>query len=181
MPSVFDVINATKQHRYQPVRQMIMTKPAKRSKFGFHRHFTVIAAAYLSVLILGRADTAYLPAVGPSPLRFRPDFKPVAHIVYSPPPTVSQPDVPLPAQKVEKVSVPVPPTPPPEPIPAIDKTNGIVEPPRPEGVVSPQMLLKYFNRPTKGNSAGVSAPIDFTPPPSAEPPSSKATYSTPPH
>jgi hypothetical protein len=44
-------------------------------------------------------------------------------------------------------------------------------------VVSPQMLLKYFNKSTNGNTTGVIAPIQFSPPQSIGAPSSTATYS----
>lgn len=81
----------------------------------------------------------------------------------------------------EKAPAPAPPAPVHEPASTNDQANVIVEQPQPDGVVSPQMLLKYFNKSTNGNAAGVNAPLDFTPPRLAEPPSSKAEYSTPQH
>lgn len=177
MPPVFIGSDAMQQHLNQPVRQMFMTKPGMRSFFRYRHYCSLIAAAYLVVLAPAWSNAGYLPTVGPSPLRFRPAFKPNTNIVVLPIPI--QPVVaPPPAEKVEKVSSPTLPAL--EPIPAIAQTNAVVEPPRPD-VVSPQMLLKYFNKPTNGNAAGVSAPLDFTPPRPVEPPSSKASYSTPQH
>jgi hypothetical protein len=46
--------------------------------------------------------------------------------------------------------------------------------------ISPQMLLRYFNRSTNGTAAGIMAPVDFAPPGAAKPPSSTATYTTDP-
>jgi hypothetical protein len=49
---------------------------------------------------------------------------------------------------------------------------------RPEDVVSPQMLLQFFNKSTNGPANSVVAPIEFTPPKAPEPPTSKGSYST---
>lgn len=53
-----------------------------------------------------------------------------------------------------------------------------IEQTRPEDVVSPQMLLKFFNKGTNGAATSVTVPLDFTPPRPAEPSNSKASYST---
>ena len=63
--------------------------------------------------------------------------------------------------------------------PAISNTPGpAAAASAPEPMVSPQMLLKYFNRTTNGISSAVTAPMEFAPPTPARPPSSTATYST---
>jgi hypothetical protein len=46
-------------------------------------------------------------------------------------------------------------------------------------MVSPQMLMQYFNRSTNGAAAGIMAPVNFAPP-AAPSPSSTATYSADP-
>jgi hypothetical protein len=161
---------------------MIMTKPEKRSLFGHRRCFPIIFAAYMGALATSQADnvSVYLPVVGPSPLRFRPAFIPSTNLVVALSPTPVKPTAPLPVEKEPAPAAPAPVIVH-EPAPKTEQTNTVVEPPRPDGVVSPQMLLKYFNHPTNGNAAGVNAPLDFNPPRPVEPPSSKAEYSTPPH
>jgi hypothetical protein len=72
---------------------------------------------------------------------------------------------PLPAPPVE------------EPAAVTNQAVVLPEPARHDDVVSPQMLLKYFNKSTNGATTGVLAPFEFSPPQTGEPPSSKATYS----
>jgi hypothetical protein len=181
MPAIIESVDEM-QHLNQPVWQIVMAKPEKRSIFGWLRHFSLIAVAYAGILVSTWADIAYLPAVGPSPLRFRPAFKPRTNSVVSPSLVLAHSGAPVPPKKAENPSAPIPPTGVHDPAPTTDQTNApIVEPPRSDGVISPQMLLKYFNKSTNGNAAGVNGPLDFTPPPTLEPPSSKAEYSTPAH
>ena len=52
-----------------------------------------------------------------------------------------------------------------------------VETAPPEVVISPQMLLKYFAKPTNSVASG-DAPLEFTPPKPVEGPPSRATYET---
>jgi hypothetical protein len=179
MPAVIESINAMQQELNRPVWQMIMSKAAKRSTLGYRRHFPLIVIASMGVLISSWANTAYLPAVGPSPLRFRPVFMPNTNGVALPAPVPAQSAPSLPAEK--KTSVSTTPPPPHPSAPTIDQTDAIAEPPRSDGEISPQMLLKYFNRSTNGNAAAVSAPLDFTPPRPVEAASSKAEYTTPSH
>ena len=47
-----------------------------------------------------------------------------------------------------------------------------------EPKISPQMLLKFFNRSTNGTAGGIIAPVDFAPPTVPKPPSGSAMYST---
>ncbi len=128
-------------------------------------------------LVSGQANVGYLPTVGPAPLRFRPDYKAAIHIVATHTAEVAQPSAP-----VLPVTVPTPILTPAvaEPTPAVAQPVATVEPSRPDGVVSPQMLLKYFGRGTNAE-ATAGAPLGFTPPRQVEPPSSKASYSTPQH
>jgi hypothetical protein len=153
-----------------------MVKSWMMNRAGFCRCVALIIAGWTGFFGSGRANLAYLPAVGPAPLRFQPDFKPVKHIVATPPPEPAQAAAPVAPAKAQ----PVAPTPAPEPTPVVVQPAAVVEPPKPDGVVSPQMLLKYFNRGTNADAA-TSPPAGFTPPGQIEPPSSKASYSTPQH
>lgn len=179
--AVFMRMDGMQKHLNQLVRQMFMTKSEMQSAFGHGRRIVFLAVAFAGVLFSGWADNAYLPAVGPSPLRYLPPFKPKTNIVVLPPPVLVPATAPVPVEKAPPAPVAPAPVVVPEPIPANIQTNAFVEPPRTDGVVSPQMLLKYFNKSTNANAAGVDGPLDFNPPRSAEPPSSKAEYSTPPH
>ena len=168
-------------------------------------------AGVLSVAVVS-ADTGYLERTGPLPLRFRDSPPPmVRQIGAAFPPPFLPPYFPPPVM----VSLPtpsMPPTPPEtsqttnDPVLPVAVTNGaalefnarqlVDDPPAPtmpDGLVSPQMLLKYFRTSTNGSpkevrngsSMGLIAPLGFTPPlvtepapPPPPPPSSKATYST---
>lgn len=156
------------------------------------------------------ADTGYLARTGPLPLRFRELPPPVARQVNAPfPPPFLPPLFPPPVM----VSLPTPPMPatPPDttqttndPVLPGAVTNGAplefvakqlvddpASPTGPDGIVSPQMLLKYFTTSTNSSpkavrnptTMGVIAPLGFTPPTETTlvptpPPSSKGTYST---
>jgi hypothetical protein len=156
---------------------MVMTKLKQRFRFDF---FLVIAAS-MGICISNLVCGAYLPAVGPAPLRFRAPYKPNANTVTTPSPVVSQPAFPAPTEDAEKTPAPALPPPVHEPAPAPIQTNAVVETPPSDGVISPAMLLKYFNRSTNGAAAGVGAPPHFTPAAGVEPQSSKVDSSTPPH
>jgi hypothetical protein len=168
-----------RQHLKQSVLQIVMSKPEKRSMIGCLRHFPVIAIAYVGILFSTWANTPYLTAVGPSPLRFRPAFKPNTNTAPPPPPSV----VVHPAATVPAVSaiVPNPPTPVVSSAPTNVQTDAVAETAGTDGVISPQMLLKFFGKSTNGNTGGVKGPLDFTPPRMEAAPSSKAEISTPPH
>jgi hypothetical protein len=145
-----------------------------------HRHVKKIGpliAAYAGALISSWAGMAYLPAIGPAPLRFLPALKPFTQSV-PPLPAAAQP-APPPGEKAEKPSGPVAPSQPINVSPATGPTDTGAEPAPADGVISPQMLLKYFNKPTNSNAPNVKAPLDFIPPRTGEPRSSKAEYSTP--
>ena len=155
------------------------------------------------------ADAGYLPTTGPVPLRFR---VPPPHVIQQIkelfPPAFLPPFFPSPTL----ISLPPPPATPPDPskgykvpdapVAATNKAAvefSTVQPvaelepqPGPDGIVSPQMLLRYFRNSTKTaansstNASGSDAlpPLGFNPPVTiAQPtplPESKATYSTSP-
>jgi len=163
-------------------RMSLRLKPGKRFMFGSRRHFFLGAVAYSSAFF-ACASPGYLPVVGPAPLRFRPVLQPSRHVPAPPAASTTEPNpIPEKTKIVEPVTAPATllSAPAPEPPVAAGQTNAVVEPSRPEDVVSPQMLIKYFNKSTNGSSTMITAPIDFTPPRSGEPPSSKASYSTSP-
>ncbi len=91
-----------------------------------------------------------------------------------PPPVVADPEVkiPAPTNNTESVVTKVSSAPPVQ-TNEIGGTGDLT----PDGVVSPQMLLKFFNKSTNGPSTTVIAPMDFRPP-NPTPLPSKATYST---
>jgi hypothetical protein len=68
------------------------------------------------------------------------------------------------------------PAPTPSPAPAATDMNADTGAPAPAEVVSPQMLLKYFNKSTNGASTGIIAPLDLSAP-NPQPRPSQATYS----
>jgi hypothetical protein len=163
----------------QTVLQVTEIKSEKRRLVRDRRPFAIVLAGVLAVAGFAAASPGYLPCVGPASLRFSPVPPPVTNqIVPATPEVVPVPTVasPVPFGPMPEL---LPAPPPPEP-PAITNqvSSGIPETTRPEEVVSPQMLLKYFNKSTNGTSSSVFTPLDFTPPKSPEPPPSKATYST---
>ncbi len=126
----------------------------------------------------------YLPVAGPAPLRFFAAHWPCTNRFVL---TVPAP-APEPASVVSQAAKSAPPRPltpastalgPPAVIPQADggKAPAPVESIPPDGVVSPQMFLKYFTKPAN-SAAAAAGPLDFTPPKIAPPNSSSATYST---
>ncbi|HEY3861333.1 MAG TPA: hypothetical protein VGO59_05540 [Verrucomicrobiae bacterium] len=141
-----------------------------------------------------RASAGYLPLDGPMPLRFR--IAPPPPVFAEPPPPppahpfllapIELPSPPMPSPPAETNNVPpakaVRPTP-----PAASATNAPAveydardpladsKPPAvPDGVVSPQMLIRFFTGPAPAPpNAGIAAPsgpVGFTPPaPSGKP------------
>ncbi len=148
--------------------------------------YSVLPVLVLGVVsVFGSGDPGYLPVVGPAALRFRAAFMATTHLANPVQPEITEPESvligpetldPLNAatnevSAVAERSVPVIPH---YPIPAEPSPTG--------EVVSPQMLLKYFTKSTNGTGAGAIGPMpmNFTPPPPAQAPSSKASYSTSP-
>ena len=155
-------------------------------------------AMWMAAAVSAAADSAYLPSVGPAPLRFAtPPVVKTATVQLPPLITIE----PRPAPAAE-VAVPAPALPPaPEPAPPVANPTGPVVEPLPsvpvpyDPVVSngvevvrqdtenltPQMFMKFFTGRPATNSSGMTiiAPMPFMPP--APPaPSSTATYQTTP-
>ena len=157
--------------------------------FGRLRHWAVVGAVFTGLVCGVWAAPGYLPAVGPAALRFRPAAPSGTNLVRMPLPP---PDVPAVAPTTlftnaaaETEAKPAPTAAAPSSAPLIFTATNT--PPQPEAnplgsepLISPQMLLKYFNRPTNGAGTGIIAPVDFAPPAPApaHPRSSTATYST---
>jgi hypothetical protein len=176
--------------RYTIAAQTVKPKPGPGLRLGYRRDFLLIAPICLTIC-LGIAvcawgdDSGYLRVVGPAPLRFRPAPHPIitlpppapAAVEASPAPAI--PGGGTPDFSVVPSLLPAPPLTAPVTVQAPTATTNetIIEPARPEDVVSPQMLLKYFNKSTNGNTTGVIAPIQFSPPQPIGAPSSTATYS----
>jgi hypothetical protein len=149
---------------------------------GFCTLFVMVSLGILAVSPIHAADPGYLPRIGPASLRFR--SVPTAatnQLVLSAPEPDPEAELEPTAPKDDKPTAATIPAPTPTPAPAAivnEVSSGPTEPTPPDEVVSPQMLLKYFNKSTNGTSSTVIAPLDFTPPKPVEPNSSKATYST---
>jgi hypothetical protein len=178
VPATIESVDLMQQHPNKPIGQNL----EKRSKFGYSLFFPLVVTGFMGIVLSSWANSTYLSSVGPSPFRYLPISTPSTNRVASPTPAVVQLPVPPPVETVEKPPLPAPPTPAPSPAPGSDQTQAVVESPQSDGVISPQILLKYFNKSTNGAAAAVSGPIDFSPPRVVlETPSSKAEYSTPPH
>jgi hypothetical protein len=149
------------------------------------RHWVVAGTALPVLAFSVLASAGYLPVVGPVPLRFRQPALPATNLVRMtlPPPETEPATASIPDNAEAKKTAPAPNPPPAAPPPAASPTvaTNPAEPaatPASEPMISPQMLMKYFNRSTNGVSGGILAPVDFAPPAPAKPPSSTATYST---
>ncbi len=168
--------------------QRVTPKSRQQFRPGCRRVLGFIAPACLtvclSIAVCALADdSGYLRVVGPAPLRFRakpaPLVTPPAPVETSPAPVV--PAVVTPDFSVVPNLLSIPTAPAPviteAPTATTSDTNAVIEPARSEEVVSPQMLLKYFNKSTNGTTTGIIAPIQFSPAQPASAPSSTATYS----
>jgi hypothetical protein len=164
--------------------------------FERFRHF-LPAAAWLFWAATAWADRGYLPVAGPLPLRFRVLPPPVsdqasAPAAPAPPAPISPPLPPMPS--VPKETAPVPPIQPVTNGPTLEynarePVTGSAPVMAPDGLISPQMLIKYFTTPAKAathaTSAEAMAPVGFTPPMVATPgptppPANKGTNATAP-
>ncbi len=159
--------------------------------FGRLRHWAEVGAALLGLAFGVSANPGYLPVIGPAALRFRPAAPSVADLVRMPlPPPDPPPSTPrsapsTPPAAVVTASKTAPPAAAPSSAPVLpaatnSPTGPDASPSGSEPMISPQMLLKYFNRSTNGTVGGVIAPVDFAPPAGSKPASSTATYSTQP-
>ena len=130
------------------------------------------------------AASGYLPAVGPTALRYRPLPQIVTNVAKMPLPA---PEPPPAITNVAPTPVALPPTNTPPPPTNTTQVNAAAPAPLPDQDMnfpatspkySAQMLMKYFNRSTNGTGTGIIAPVDFAPPPVNSTPPSTATYST---
>ena len=148
------------------------------------RHAKLILLLGLTLPAFGASGPGYLATVGPAPLRFfsLPKPAPAPAPAATAPADANLPEMPNPYDVINafnsnvnaRASVPMPTTPQPEQTPNVDM-NAATQPPQPGDVVSPQMLLKYFNKSTNGTGTGIIAPMDLSNPQPTQPPSS-ATY-----
>jgi hypothetical protein len=126
----------------------------------------------------------YLQRIGPAPLRFSEPKPPQVFFTNSAPAAVAKnesgpadadvPDFLAPPTSLNPAEIG-------QAVTYTAKSAPVSQPSQPAEVVSPQMLLKYFNKSTNGSVTGVVMPVEFAAPqPSAAPPSSSATYSTTP-
>lgn len=154
------------------------------------RHWAGVGVVVTGLAFGVLATPGYLPAVGPPALRFRLAAPAATNLIQmalpppdAPSPTLSTPPTPSggaetenkpasPASNTASGSVTLAATNNPAPS---DATSFGAEP-----RISPQMLLRYFGRPTNAPASGIIPPVDFAPPAPATPPSSTATYTTDP-
>jgi len=134
------------------------------------------------------ADAGYLPQAGPMALRFRVPPAPVAEHPHAPPAPTPPPPAPIALPSPSMLSAPPETTNAaptmifkPAPMtnaPALEfEAREPISGPGPtaaqDGVISPQMLIKYFTTPTNSSTnaavRGVVSPIGFTPPPVTPP------------
>ena len=154
---------------------------------GRLRHWAGVGAVLTGLVCGVSATPGYLPAVGPAALRFRPAAPSGTNLIRMPLPP---PDVPASSPSTASTNTAADTEAKPAPTAANASSAPLTftatnAPPQPEAtgfgaepLISPQMLLKYFNRSTNGTGVGIIAPVDFAPPAPAPPRSSTATYST---
>ncbi len=148
------------------------------------RQLKALCLLCLAVPALAWSGPGYLATVGPAPLRFWSPVHvkpaPVAVNTNTPPAVAAQTPAPDPydflAAFGSPTSVPVP-------APMQPATTNVdmnaasqTQAPQPGDVVSPQMLLKYFNKNTNGTGSGIIAPLNLSPANNPTPPPSSATY-----
>ena len=157
-----------------------------------HRRFRIILVALASLAGQPTRGGAYLPLVGPPPLRFevainRAKLVSWATPVLPPPVVAAETNLPSTTDTDSTASANVPP-----PASAQARRPGSLPPENlstnsaPQGqsandllVITPEMLVDYFkpgNDATNATRVRVLAPVDFTPPASASIPSSQAIY-----
>jgi hypothetical protein len=192
------VLNAAKGHfpiyplKFQPGMPMnSVTEQEQLLMFARWRHWAAVGAVFAGLACGVLAAPGYLPVIGPVPLRYRPAAQPATNLVFIPlpppdPPSTPPDLAPAPPARPAAADTDTRKTPPAEPAPSATLTNMVSSDPAGQNgvssasapLISPQMLLRYFNRPTNGATGGIIAPVDFAPPAPATRPSSTATYST---
>ena len=152
--------------------------------FGRMRHLAVSTALFAGLGTVVLASPGYLPVVGPVLLRYRTPASPTVALVRMPLPPADVPPVEEPAPEPVAAKPAPAAAPAPAPAPMVLQATTPPSPAEPvaaatgEQMVSPQMLVRFFNRSTNGGGAGIIAPMDFTPPAPTSPQSSTATYSS---
>jgi hypothetical protein len=155
------------------------------------RHSKLICLLCLALPALAASGPGYLATVGPAPLRFwspsRP--KPAPVVTNTPPVTATPTEIVTPnpydflaafnasQSATTRSNAENPGDNPAQPAEATNEMDSSTQPPQPGDVVSPQMLLKYFNKSTNGTGTGIIAPLDLSTPRATPAPSSSATYS----
>ena len=155
----------------------------------------IVLVALVALMDLPARGAAYLPIVGPPPLRFAPAKAGAKNVAWTPPtptlptsvvetnksnatPAIPANNIAPPPPAVEPASIPVP-------LPVENlSTNSTVQthPANNLLVVTPEMLVDYFkpnNKATNAANVRVLVPVNFTPPASASTPSSQAIYLSP--
>ena len=138
---------------------------------------------------------AYLPLVGPPPMRFEKATESPKNIAWTPPASIPPPIIVEPTPPSVTTTIPdnntVSPPPVIEPAntavpvqPDNSFTNSVVQARSANEmlVVTPEMLVDYFkpnNNATNAANVRVLVPVNFTPPASASMPSSQAIYRNP--
>jgi hypothetical protein len=144
----------------------VATEMAKRPRSGPRYCATPVIVAFMCVITSIWGEAAYLPTVGPAPLRFRLPFAPKSkNLVLTipvPPPSIEMP----PVMKPEP------------PVVTIVRSSGqdsdsgqlgdLIDVTPTNEFISTKMLLKYFNRASYGNPSNVKTPFGFIPPPPSE-------------
>ncbi len=153
--------------------------------FGRLRHVVIAAAGFYGVAAAVWAGSAYLPNVGPIPLRFR--ALPLLSTNLASLPAPLPPD----STKMEDNGIDAGEAPQAASIPPLAGPNAnashaeimeVSSAPAPaavpalEPVISPQMLIQFFHPSTNGAPAVMGAPVGFLPPsPTAAAPAAKAS------
>jgi hypothetical protein len=148
--------------------------------FGRLRHAVIGAAGLFGLAAVVLADSAYLPNVGPVPLRFRIVPLLPTNIVSLPAPypltaADTEADDADAADTADVVAIP--------PLSGADGSKAVVmesssepppgPPPAFEPVISPQMLIPFFRPSTTATNLGTVAPVGFLPPSPSAPPAAK--------
>lgn len=155
---------------------------------------SVVAVASLGFALAVSADSGYL-ASGPTELRFLPPTPSVPRAFLAA--IAAQPIAPANVSTNAEALAPVPNLPgplntntvvttakSPDPVVQTPQVAPVVGTQSQDDTVSPQMLVPFFNnnnnRGRKGSDAGVIMPLNFAPPQTIAPVSSKATYTNAP-
>jgi hypothetical protein len=159
-----------------------------------HQLLIVVSAVLLCSAMLGQADRGYLVASGPAPLRFLPAPEPPLRLAHEAAPEPVEHPIQTNivvdhSNEIIHVASPLPlftfPSydpyyPQSQSPPANIQTNSVPGVVQEGDVVSPQMLLKYFNRSSNGVSSSVFLPMNMPSAPPVQTGSSKAGYTNAP-